>query len=113
MDGMKCLSEELISEYARAEKISPKEARRRVDVLIDTISSVLLRIGVINLRRFGVFSVRARKNARYKNNYTGMVESIPIIKVISFKPSEVIKRELNSNVKKKMYERIRSRDGME
>ena len=109
---MKALSEEFISEYARLENISPAESRRRIDAFVTCISNVLLRVGVVNLRRLGVFSVRTRKNAKYHNNHTGINETIPIRKVVSFRPSDVIKRKLNAKVKENIFVSVKAkRDG--
>ena len=105
---MKALSDEFISEYARLEGISPKESRRRIDTMLQALSAMLYKIGVVHLRCFGTFAVKTRKKGRYLNNHTGIMADIPITKVLHFRPSAVIKRLINSKVRKDMYDTIKA-----
>ena len=85
----KALDKQLISEYARREQITPKESERRIQIFIDTTRDVLQLTSHVHLRRLGTIYLGERKNARFKNNSTGMIEMIPIIKTIRFRPSMV------------------------
>jgi nucleoid DNA-binding protein len=103
----KALDAQFISEYARREGISVQESERRIVMMIDTMRDILLLTTHLSLRRFGTFYLGKRKNAKYKNNHTGMMETIPIIKTIRFKPSKSIKQELNEKTKDNLIDKFR------
>ena len=103
----KALDSQFISEYARRENISTLEAERRIVTMIDTMRDILLLTTNLSLRRFGTFYLGQRKNAKYKNNHTGLMEMVPIIKTIRFKPSKSIKQELNEKVKDNLIAKFR------
>ncbi len=103
----KDLDRQLISEYARREEISPKEAERQLQSMIDVTRDVLLLASHVRLRRFGEFYIGKRKNAKYKNKATGLHEMIPMIKVVRFRPARSLKQELNTKVKTNFLDKFK------
>jgi nucleoid DNA-binding protein len=101
------LDKQLISEYARREDLSVQEAERQIQSMIDVTRDVLMLTSRVRLRRFGEFYLGDRKNAKHKNNHTGMIDTIPIIKVIRFRPARSLKQEVNEKTKKKLMERFK------
>jgi len=101
------LDKQVISEYARRDNVSYQEAERRLKIMISTIRDVFLLVGIVTLRRLGTLRVTSRKNAKFKNNHTGMTEMIPMIKVIRFKPAKCLKEELNNKVKDDLLSRFK------
>ena len=107
MAGDKSLDKQFISEYARREELSPKEAERQIQAMIEVMRDVLMLTSRIRLRRFGEFYLSDRKNARIFNKVTEMMERIPMIKVIKFRPSRSLKQELNNKTKDNLLSRFR------
>jgi nucleoid DNA-binding protein len=107
MNG-KELDRQLISEYARREEISPQEAERRIQIIIDCIRDVLMVASRVQLRRLGTLWLGERK-CGYKNNHTGHKESrIPLIKTIRFKPAKSLKQAVNTKVKDNLVSKFRA-----
>ena len=101
------LDKQLISEYARREDLSVQEAERQLQSMIDVTRDVLMLTSRVRLRRFGEFYLSDRKSCRHKNNHTGLIDTIPMIKVIRFRPARSLKQEVNVPVKTKLMERFR------
>lgn len=104
----KSLDKLVISEYARREEISVQEAERRFQKFVQVIIDCLLQIGRVNLRTLGVFHTAQRKNARWKNHHTGLIESVPVIRVLKFLPAKSFKQLLNDKTKQDLHKRFRT-----
>src|SRR4051794_34045496 len=74
---------------------SKKESADIVEVLFDTIKERLESGGKIKLSGFGNFVVREKKSRVGRNPQTGEVIEISARKVLTFKPSQVLKIVLN------------------
>lgn len=83
------------SVYERVGGFSKKEAAEVVEAVFDTMKDVLAQGEKIKISGFGNFVVRAKKQRVGRNPQTG--EPIPISarRVLTFKPSQVLKGTLN------------------
>ena len=83
------------SVYERVGGFSKKEAAEVVEAVFDTMKDVLAEGEKIKISGFGNFVVRAKKQRVGRNPQTG--EPIPISarRVLTFKPSQVLKATLN------------------
>ena len=82
--------------YEKTE-LSRMEIKNAVDLLIDEMKGALLRRQIIELRGFGTFEVKMRKErSRARNPKTGEVIAIHSHGFISFHPG----RELKQKVRK-------------
>lgn len=74
---------------------SKKEAADLVDQVFDTIKSVLETGEKIKISGFGNFVVREKKPRPGRNPQTGQEITIEARRVLTFKPSNVLKTALN------------------
>ena len=81
--------------------LSRAESADLVESVIDHISDALLRGENVKLAGFGTFSLRDKKERMGRNPKTG--EAVPITKrrVLSFKPSQVMRERVDSALSKK------------
>ena len=64
-----------------------------VQMLLEEITDVLVQKGNIELRNFGVFTVKKRKARKARNPRTGESVMVPARKSVTFKPGlELMKR---------------------
>ena len=68
--------------------VSRVKAEQAVETVFESLKSAMGRGQRIELRRFGVFSVRPRKTGIGRNPRTGEEVSIPPGKVVRFKPGK-------------------------
>ena len=81
--------------YSRVGGFSKKEAADIVETVFDTIKETLEQGHKIKISGFGNFVVR-QKNARIgRNPQTGKEITISARRVLTFKPSQVLKNALN------------------
>lgn len=73
---------------ALGEKITRTKAEQAVETVFDAMKKALGRGQRIELRRFGVFSVKPRKTGIGRNPRTGEEVSIPPGKAVRFKPGK-------------------------
>ena len=71
-----------------------REAAAMVDAVIETVAARLAAGETVKLSRFGSFSVRAKRGRAGRNPKTG--EAVPIAprRVVSFRPSAVLKERV-------------------
>ena len=82
--------------YAKVGSFSKKDAAEIVELVFDTIKQTLERGEKIKISGFGNFVVRD-KNARVgRNPQTGEEITISARRVLTFKPSQVLKNALNT-----------------
>ena len=75
---------------------SKKEATKIVELLLETIKQTLEKGEKVKISGFGNFDVR-KKNPRIgRNPQTGEEIEISSRRVLTFKPSQVLKKEINS-----------------
>lgn len=68
--------------------ISRARAEQAVETVFESLKNAMGRGQRIELRRFGVFSVRPRKTGIGRNPRTGQEVNIPPGKVVRFKPGK-------------------------
>ncbi len=72
------------------------EVRRIVNSIFEEITRTLCEGGRVELRGFGVFSVRERRAKEARNPRTGEAVHVERKSVPFFKPGKLIRRRLNS-----------------
>ncbi len=75
---------------------SKKEAADMVDLFFDTIKETLEFGEKLKVSGFGNFVVRRKRERIGRNPQTGQAIKISARKVLTFKPSQVLKNALNS-----------------
>ena len=83
------------SVYESVGGFSKKEAAEIVEVVFDTMKEVLADGEKIKISGFGNFVVRAKKERIGRNPQTGAPIPISARRVLTFKPSQVLKGVLN------------------
>jgi integration host factor subunit alpha len=74
---------------------SKKEAVRVVEALFDIVKDALERGEKVKISGFGNFVVRNKRARRGRNPQTGDDIEISPRKILSFRPSQVLKNDLN------------------
>lgn len=74
---------------------SKKEAADLVELVFDTIKETLSRGEKIKISGFGNFVVRDKKSRTGRNPQTGEAIEISARRVLTFKPSQVLREEVN------------------
>ena len=74
---------------------SKKETVAMVDTVFDIIRDTLADGEKVKIANFGNFEVKQKKSRRGRNPQTGAAMEISARRVLSFKPSVMLKRELN------------------
>jgi integration host factor subunit alpha len=74
---------------------SKKETVAMVDTVFDIIRDTLADGEKVKIANFGNFEVKQKKSRRGRNPQTGQAMEISARRVLSFKPSVMLKRELN------------------
>lgn len=75
--------------------ISKKEAGILVNLLLDTVRDTLLRGENVKISGFGSFVVRSKNDRVGRNPHSGEELLIPARKVLTFKPSQLLRDRLN------------------
>lgn len=77
---------------------SKKESAEIVELVFDTVKETLERGDKIKISGFGNFQVREKKARVGRNPQTGMEIEISARRVLTFRPSQVLKSALNSHL---------------
>ncbi len=80
---------------------SKKEAADMVELIFDTIKGALTDGDKIKISGFGNFVVREKRARTGRNPQTGQAIEISARRVLTFKPSQVLRSEVNDNLKDK------------
>lgn len=83
--------------YSRVGGFSKKESAELVDLLFDTIKETLGRGERVKVSGFGNFVLRDKHARRGRNPQTGEAITIDSRRVLAFKPSALLKGELNDD----------------
>lgn len=78
---------------------SKKDAADLVELIFDTIKDTLARGEKIKISGFGNFVVREKRPRTGRNPQTGEAIKITARRVLTFKPSQVLRSEVNSSTK--------------
>jgi integration host factor subunit alpha len=81
--------------YEKLGALSKKESAEIVEVVFETIKATLERGDKIKISGFGNFVVREKKERTGRNPQTGEEIRIHPRKVLTFKPSQVLKNAIN------------------
>jgi integration host factor subunit alpha len=76
---------------------SKKEAADLVELIFDTIKDTLARGEKIKISGFGNFVVRDKKERIGRNPQTGEAIKISARRVLTFKPSQVLREDVNTS----------------
>lgn len=90
---------ELIKEYATRLDISLEDAKFLVDALVDSIQYILVKDGVVNIRRLGLFYLKIRKRAKMWNPMAKEYYNVAMKYAVKYSPSGSIKSKANNRVK--------------
>jgi len=82
--------------YERLGGFSKHEAADIVETTLDVMKDALKAGEKVKISSFGTFTVRSKKERRGRNPKTGQEMVISPRKVLTFKPSQVLKSLLNS-----------------
>ena len=89
------IKSELIDKVAESENVSRAIAKRIVNTIFDTITNALIEGNRVELREFGILSVRTRKARTGRNPKTGASVQVAEKKVPFFKAGKAVKKALN------------------
>lgn len=81
--------------YDRLNGYPKKDCAELVDLIFDTMKASLARGDKIKISGFGTFVVRRKRERLGRNPQTGEEITIAARKVLTFKPSQVLKNALN------------------
>jgi integration host factor subunit alpha len=81
--------------YSEVGGFSKKEAADLVDLVFETMKETLGRGEKIKVSGFGNFVLRDKHKRRGRNPQTGAPIEITERRVLSFKPSQILKNQLN------------------
>ncbi len=79
---------DIVNAVVGATGITRTKAEQAVETVIEALKNAMARGERIELRRFGVFSVKPRKTGIGRNPRTGEEVSIPPGKAVRFKPGK-------------------------
>ncbi|MEM0905852.1 MAG: integration host factor subunit alpha [Pseudomonadota bacterium] len=96
MSGRTITRADLANAVCQEVKISRAEAADLIDQVLEEIVTALERGEPVRLSSFGSFDVRTKKERVGRNPKTGEEVPIEARRVVSFKPSDVLKRYINT-----------------
>ena len=79
---------DIINQIMERTKIPKTKAKMAVDSIFDSMKAALQKSDRIELRGFGVFTIKPRKTGIGRNPRTGEEVSIPPGKAVRFKPGK-------------------------
>jgi integration host factor subunit alpha len=85
--------------YARQPDLTKKDAADLVDAVLDALKDAFQSGETVKVQGFGKFVVREKSERAGRNPKTGDVIAITRRRVLTFKPSAVLKAALNGNGK--------------
>lgn len=84
------------SVYTQIGGLSRRDAAEIIDMLFEAVKETLARGEAVKISGFGNFVVREKKARVGRNPQTGRDIEISARRVLTFKPSQVLKDQLNS-----------------
>lgn len=76
--------------------LSSSESAELLDQVLNEISAALERGDTVKLSSFGTFSVRQKKMRIGRNPKTGVEVPITPRRILSFRPSQILKKQVNA-----------------
>lgn len=86
----------IIDEICQKIGLPKKDSTDIVELLFDTMKQTLERGENLKISGFGSFTVRQKKSRLGRNPQTGQAMEITARKVVTFKPSQVLRDALNN-----------------
>lgn len=90
---------ELAKQLHQVLGIRQKEATDHVEMLLDLIKESLEKGENVKISGFGIFEVRGKNARRGRNPQTGESITIQPRRVLTFKPSIVLKQSINAELR--------------
>ncbi len=84
--------------------LSKKDAAELVEMIFDQLKSTLAQGQKIKISGFGNFVIREKKSRMGRNPQTGQSIEISARRVLTFKPSQVLRAEVNAALEGKAIE---------
>lgn len=78
--------------------LSSSESAHLLDQVLEEISKALEKGETVKLSSFGTFSVRQKKMRVGRNPKTGVEVPISPRRILSFRPSQILKKKVNSEI---------------
>jgi integration host factor subunit alpha len=94
-DSMSYTKASIIDEICQKIGLPKKDSTDLVELLFDTMKQTLERGENLKISGFGSFTVRQKKSRLGRNPQTGQAMEITARKVVTFKPSQVLRDALN------------------
>lgn len=88
---------DLIEAIRESADISKKESEELLEEVLEIIKSTLERGEDLKISGFGKFEMRQKADRRGRNPQTGETITIEARKVLTFKPSPILRTSLNSS----------------
>ncbi len=88
------LKKELIDQVSTDLTLSKQDVTAALEIMLTTMRNALIEKRRIELRGFGSFSIRKRKERSTKNPKTGVIMDIPERKTVHFTMSRSLKEPL-------------------
>ena len=89
------IKSELVTRLAQEMRLSTQDAKVVVDTIFDEIIKTLSEGGRVELRNFGIFSMRTRKSRMGRNPKTGEQVFVSEKKIPYFKAGKAVVNALN------------------
>ena len=89
------IKSELVTRLAQEMRLSANDAKIVVDTIFDEIVKTLSEGGRVELRNFGIFSMRTRKSRMGRNPKTGAQVFVSEKKIPYFKAGKAVVNALN------------------
>lgn len=86
--------DDLVVDIAQKTGLQQLEVKRIVQMVLDGITEALATEGRLELRSFGVFQVRERKERTARNPKTGITVEVPSRKAVVFKAGKLMKERI-------------------
>jgi integration host factor subunit alpha len=95
--GTKMTKADIVETIYEKVGLSKRESARIVDMIFDIIKGKLENGENVKISGFGSFAVRDKKARRGRNPQTGEEITIAARRVLSFKPSNVLRKHINED----------------
>lgn len=91
---MSTTKKDIVKHIADEFGLSQIDTKNVVQEFLDTVTRTLVTEGRLELRDFGVFSVKQRARRKARNPKTGEEVTVPPRKVVTFKPGKQLREKV-------------------
>ncbi|MCD6093256.1 MAG: integration host factor subunit beta [Candidatus Omnitrophica bacterium] len=88
------IKKEMISRISEEVNLSQKDVKKVVQGVFDNIKNSLIKGERVELRNFGVFKLRTRRERKRRNPRTGEGVLVPAHRVVVFKPARTLRKRV-------------------